>query len=103
MKKEVDGMGTPDIKYGDSVCYIQHVDTSLWLTYQTIDPKCVRMGGVQRKVLHTTKTFPFITVPSSNPPSSSLSVDHRCVRRPAYVTFEINSKQNQSRKSDKGI
>ena len=44
-------MGVPDIKYGDSVCYIQHVDTSLWLTYQTVDAKCARMGGVQRKVL----------------------------------------------------
>lgn len=50
VKKEVDGMGVPDIKYGDSVCYIQHVDTCLWLTYQTVDAKCARMGGVQRKV-----------------------------------------------------
>lgn len=54
VRKEVDGMGTPDIKYGDSVCYIQHVNTSLWLTYQTIDAKCARMGGVQRKVLYYT-------------------------------------------------
>lgn len=45
-------MGVPDIKYGDSVCYVQHVDTCLWLTYQTIDAKCARMGGVQRKVLY---------------------------------------------------
>lgn len=43
-------MGVPDIKYGDSVCYIQHVDTGLWLTYQSVDAKCARMGGVQRKV-----------------------------------------------------
>ncbi|XP_037829496.1 ryanodine receptor 2 [Kryptolebias marmoratus] len=51
VKKEVDGMGTPDIKYGDSVCFIQHVDTCLWLTYQAIDAKCARMGGVQRKAI----------------------------------------------------
>nr|XP_033467469.1 ryanodine receptor 2-like isoform X2 [Epinephelus lanceolatus] len=51
VKKEVDGMGVPDIKYGDSVCYIQHVDTCLWLTYQTVDAKCARMGGVQRKAI----------------------------------------------------
>uniref|UniRef100_A0A3Q2DZ09 MIR domain-containing protein n=1 Tax=Cyprinodon variegatus TaxID=28743 RepID=A0A3Q2DZ09_CYPVA len=51
VRKEVDGMGTPDIKYGDSVCYIQHVNTCLWLTYQTIDAKCARMGGVQRKAI----------------------------------------------------
>uniref|UniRef100_A0A7N6A8U4 Ryanodine receptor 2 n=1 Tax=Anabas testudineus TaxID=64144 RepID=A0A7N6A8U4_ANATE len=51
LKKEVDGMGVPDIKYGDSVCYIQHVDTCLWLTYQTVNAKCARMGGVQRKAI----------------------------------------------------
>ncbi|KAM8876872.1 ryanodine receptor 2 isoform 3-T3 [Synchiropus picturatus] len=51
LKKEVDGMGVPDIKYGDSVCFIQHVDTCLWLTYQTVDAKCARMGGVQRKAI----------------------------------------------------
>uniref|UniRef100_A0A3Q3N6U1 Ryanodine receptor 2a (cardiac) n=1 Tax=Mastacembelus armatus TaxID=205130 RepID=A0A3Q3N6U1_9TELE len=50
-RKEVDGMGVPDIKYGDSVCYIQHVTTSLWLTYQTVNAKCARMGGVQRKAI----------------------------------------------------
>ncbi|XP_028331499.1 ryanodine receptor 2 isoform X4 [Gouania willdenowi] len=51
VKKEVDGMGAPDIKYGDSVCYIQHVNSCLWLTYQTVDAKCARMGGVQRKAI----------------------------------------------------
>ncbi|XP_062938981.1 ryanodine receptor 2 [Cynocephalus volans] len=51
VRKEVDGMGTSEIKYGDSVCYIQHVDTGLWLTYQSVDVKSVRMGSVQRKAI----------------------------------------------------
>ncbi|XP_077359216.1 ryanodine receptor 2 [Festucalex cinctus] len=51
VKKEADGMGTPEIKYGDSVCYIQHVDSGLWLTYQTADAKSARIGDVQRKAL----------------------------------------------------
>uniref|UniRef100_A0A7M4FJ88 Ryanodine receptor 2 n=1 Tax=Crocodylus porosus TaxID=8502 RepID=A0A7M4FJ88_CROPO len=51
IRKEVDGMGAPEIKYGDSVCYIQHVDTGLWLTYQSVDAKSVRMGSVQRKAI----------------------------------------------------
>ncbi|XP_053538759.1 ryanodine receptor 2 isoform X6 [Ictalurus punctatus] len=34
-----DGMGIPEIKYGDSVCLVQHVDSGLWLTYQTSDSK----------------------------------------------------------------
>ncbi|XP_063077897.1 ryanodine receptor 2 [Engraulis encrasicolus] len=51
VKKEMDGMGVAEIKYGDSVCYIQHVDTCLWLTYQAVDAKCARMGGIQRKAI----------------------------------------------------
>lgn len=50
VRKEVDGMGTSEIKYGDSICYIQHVDTGLWLTYQAVDVKSARMGSIQRKV-----------------------------------------------------
>ncbi|XP_041802824.1 ryanodine receptor 2-like [Chelmon rostratus] len=53
-KSNADGMGIPEIKYGDSICYVQHVDSGLWLTYQTIDPKSTRMGGAQRKaILHS--------------------------------------------------
>ncbi|KAM5301819.1 ryanodine receptor 2 isoform 4-T4 [Glossophaga mutica] len=51
VRKEVDGMGTSEIKYGDSVCYIQHVDTGLWLTYQAVDVKSARMGATQRKAI----------------------------------------------------
>uniref|UniRef100_A0A8C4L8H4 Ryanodine receptor 2 n=1 Tax=Equus asinus asinus TaxID=83772 RepID=A0A8C4L8H4_EQUAS len=51
VRKEVDGMGTSEIKYGDSVCYIQHVNTGLWLTYQSVDVKSVRMGSIQRKAI----------------------------------------------------
>jgi hypothetical protein len=43
-------MGTAEIKYGDSSCYIQHVTSGLWLTYQAVDGKCARMGSIQRKV-----------------------------------------------------
>lgn len=43
-------MGIPEIKYGDSICYVQHVDSGLWLTYQAIDAKSTRMGMTQRKV-----------------------------------------------------
>ncbi|XP_062344990.1 ryanodine receptor 2 [Cinclus cinclus] len=50
-RKEVDGMGAPEIKYGDSICFIQHVDTALWLTYQSADAKSVRMGSLQRKAI----------------------------------------------------
>uniref|UniRef100_A0A671YWR5 Ryanodine receptor 2 n=1 Tax=Sparus aurata TaxID=8175 RepID=A0A671YWR5_SPAAU len=52
-KTNFDGMGTPEIKYGDSICFVQHVDSGLWLTYQTVDAKSTRMGVAQRKaILH---------------------------------------------------
>ncbi|XP_028459753.1 LOW QUALITY PROTEIN: ryanodine receptor 2 [Perca flavescens] len=53
-KTNADGMGSPEIKYGDSICYVQHVDSGLWLTYQAIDAQSTRMGGTQRKaILHS--------------------------------------------------
>ncbi|XP_070696712.1 ryanodine receptor 2 [Pempheris klunzingeri] len=53
-KSNADGMGVPEIKYGDSICYVQHVDSGLWLTYQAIDAKSTRMGVAQRRaILHS--------------------------------------------------
>ncbi|XP_061692591.1 ryanodine receptor 2 [Syngnathoides biaculeatus] len=53
-KTHADGMGSPEIKYGDSVCYLQHVDSGLWLTYQVTDSKSACMGGAKRKaILHS--------------------------------------------------
>ncbi|CAJ1067174.1 ryanodine receptor 2 [Xyrichtys novacula] len=50
----VEGMGIPRIKYGDSVCYVQHVKSGLWLTYQATDAKSTRIGVAQRKaILHS--------------------------------------------------
>uniref|UniRef100_A0A3P9I4J1 Ryanodine receptor 2b (cardiac) n=1 Tax=Oryzias latipes TaxID=8090 RepID=A0A3P9I4J1_ORYLA len=36
-RTDADGMGHPEIKYGDSVCYVQHIYSGLWLTYQADD------------------------------------------------------------------
>uniref|UniRef100_A0A8C3ABS1 Ryanodine receptor 2 n=1 Tax=Cyclopterus lumpus TaxID=8103 RepID=A0A8C3ABS1_CYCLU len=53
-KTHIDGMGIPEIKYGDSICYVQHVESGLWLTYQAIDAQSTRMGWAQRKaILHS--------------------------------------------------
>ncbi|XP_041866038.1 ryanodine receptor 2 isoform X2 [Melanotaenia boesemani] len=51
-KTSADGMGIPEIKYGDSVCYCQHVESGLWLTYQAADAKC-RMGAQRKAILHS--------------------------------------------------
>ncbi|KAJ8366776.1 hypothetical protein AAFF_G00342480 [Aldrovandia affinis] len=46
-------MGTPEIKYGESMCFVQHVSTGLWLTYAAMDAKSARLGLLKRKaILH---------------------------------------------------
>uniref|UniRef100_A0A8C7WKG9 Ryanodine receptor 1 n=1 Tax=Oncorhynchus mykiss TaxID=8022 RepID=A0A8C7WKG9_ONCMY len=52
-KRDVEGMGIPEIKYGESMCFVQHVSTSLWLTYASLDAKAARLGTMKRKaILH---------------------------------------------------
>ncbi|XP_048805476.1 ryanodine receptor 3 isoform X1 [Lagopus muta] len=51
LKRDIDGMGVPEIKYGDSVCFIQHVASALWLTYKAPDAKSARLGLLKRKVI----------------------------------------------------
>uniref|UniRef100_A0A8C3EY06 Ryanodine receptor 3 n=1 Tax=Corvus moneduloides TaxID=1196302 RepID=A0A8C3EY06_CORMO len=51
LKRDIDGMGIPEIKYGDSICFVQHVATALWLTYKAQDAKSARLGPLKRKVI----------------------------------------------------
>lgn len=49
-KRDIDGMGAPEIKYGDSICFVMHVATGLWLSYQAPDAKSSRLGPLKRRV-----------------------------------------------------
>lgn len=49
-KRDVEGMGIPEIKYGESMCFVQHVSAGLWLTYAALDAKAARLGMMKRKV-----------------------------------------------------
>lgn len=49
-KRDVEGMGPPEIKYGESLCFVQHVASGLWLTYAAPDPKSLRLGVLKKKV-----------------------------------------------------
>lgn len=51
-KRDVEGMGIPEIKYGESMCFVQHASTGLWLTYAAVDAKSARLGPLKRKVRH---------------------------------------------------
>ncbi|KAG7269120.1 hypothetical protein CRUP_013384 [Coryphaenoides rupestris] len=37
-KRDMEGMGLAEIKYGDSLCFVMHVATGLWLSYQAPTP-----------------------------------------------------------------
>ncbi|XP_068106648.1 ryanodine receptor 1 isoform X3 [Hyperolius riggenbachi] len=52
-KRDIEGMGPAEIKYGESMCFVQHVNSGLWLTYAAADSKVVRLGPLKRKaILH---------------------------------------------------
>ena len=51
-QREDEGMGTADIKYGDSLVYMQHMKTGLWLSYQTFETKKRGVGRVEEKKVH---------------------------------------------------
>ncbi|XP_045306090.1 ryanodine receptor 3 isoform X10 [Leopardus geoffroyi] len=50
-KRDIEGMGVPEIKYGDSVCFVQHIASGLWVTYKAQDAKTSRLGPLKRKVI----------------------------------------------------
>ncbi|XP_038195251.1 ryanodine receptor 1 isoform X1 [Arvicola amphibius] len=50
-KRDVEGMGPPEIKYGESLCFVQHVASGLWLTYAAPDPKALRLGVLKKKAM----------------------------------------------------
>ncbi|XP_059897680.1 ryanodine receptor 3 isoform X2 [Gadus macrocephalus] len=53
-KRDIEGMGAPEIKYGDSVCFVMHVNTGLWLSYLSPDAKSSRLGPLKRRAcLHS--------------------------------------------------
>ncbi|XP_070180339.1 ryanodine receptor-like isoform X4 [Littorina saxatilis] len=47
--REDEGMGHADLKYGDSVVFIQHEDSGLWLSYITFETKKRGIGRVEEK------------------------------------------------------
>uniref|UniRef100_A0A672SAJ0 Ryanodine receptor 3 n=1 Tax=Sinocyclocheilus grahami TaxID=75366 RepID=A0A672SAJ0_SINGR len=50
-KRDIDGMGVAEIKYGDSVCFIMHVSKGLWLSYLAPDAKSSRLGPPKRRAV----------------------------------------------------
>ncbi|XP_014664675.1 PREDICTED: ryanodine receptor-like [Priapulus caudatus] len=49
-EKEEEGMGSAQVKYSDSMAFIQHVHTGLWLSYETHQTKKKGVGRVEEKI-----------------------------------------------------
>ena len=47
-------MGCSDIKYGDHFVFLQHMNTGLWLSYQTFETKKRGVGRVEEKKARNT-------------------------------------------------
>lgn len=52
--KDLEVLGQAVIKYGDSTVIVQHVESSLWLSYKTYETKKKGVGKVEEKqaILH---------------------------------------------------
>lgn len=52
--KDLEVIGSPIIKYGDSTVIVQHSETGLWLSYKAYETKKKGVGKVEEKqaVLH---------------------------------------------------
>ena len=50
-------MGTADVKYGDSLVYLQHMKSAMWLSYQTFETKKRGVGRVEEKKVTGDKIF----------------------------------------------
>lgn len=52
--KDLEVIGSPIIKYGDTTVIVQHCETSLWLSYKSYETKKKGVGKVEEKqaILH---------------------------------------------------
>lgn len=71
-KRDIEGMGVGEIKYGDSICFVMHMATGLWLSYQAPDAKSARLGPLKRRVTGFNHACPLYTY--DNQAHSSVSI-----------------------------
>ncbi|CAF4732744.1 unnamed protein product, partial [Rotaria sp. Silwood1] len=47
--QEEDNLGVPTIKYGETIVFIRHVDSDLWISYETLELTIKGIGKVEEK------------------------------------------------------
>ncbi|CAF1123978.1 unnamed protein product [Adineta steineri] len=48
-EEEEDNLGVPTIKYGETIVFIRHVDSDLWISYETLELTIKGIGKVEEK------------------------------------------------------
>lgn len=48
-ERDEEGMGSADLKFGESTAFFQHLATGRWLSYQTFETKKRGLGRVEEK------------------------------------------------------
>ena len=46
---EEETLGLPTIKYGETIVFIRHVDSDLWISYETLELTIKGIGKVEEK------------------------------------------------------
>jgi hypothetical protein len=59
---EQENLGVPTIKYGDTVVFIRHVDSDLWISYETLELTIKGIGKVEEKRVEKNKSPIFILI-----------------------------------------
>jgi hypothetical protein len=47
--QEQENLGVPIIKYGETIVFIRHVDSDLWISYETLELTIKGIGKVEEK------------------------------------------------------
>ncbi len=47
--QEEENLGFPTIKYGETIVFIRHVDSDLWISYETLELTIKGIGKVEEK------------------------------------------------------
>jgi hypothetical protein len=58
--QEEEILGSPTIKYGETIVFIRHVHSDLWISYETLELTIKGIGKVEEKRVKIKANFLFI-------------------------------------------
>jgi hypothetical protein len=89
--QEEDNLGVPTIKYGETIVFIRHVDSDLWISYETLELTIKGIGKVEEKrVREKRKRFLFAQFFSSR-----LSQLLKAIWMIVFVLYELKNKNRK--------